>query len=87
MRVRMGECSVIPAFALPLPLAALLALVVRALVAVAGAGAARAGKSSSEISTTEAGEEICASWGVGVTSRESMGAGVESLSQPRTSAV
>ncbi|KAJ6612437.1 hypothetical protein B0H10DRAFT_1952330 [Mycena sp. CBHHK59/15] len=57
--------TAVAAFTLPLPLAALLALVVRPLVAVARVGAARAGKSSLEISTTEAGEEIHAGWGVG----------------------
>ncbi|KAJ7814249.1 hypothetical protein B0H13DRAFT_1924936 [Mycena leptocephala] len=67
------------------PLFALLALVVvHALVTVAGVGAARGGNSSHEISTTEVGEGTHA---VGVTSRESMGAGVASLSHPSALAV
>jgi hypothetical protein len=78
-----GEC--VPALvAFPLPLFTLLALVVRALVTVAGVGAARGGNSSREIFVTEAGEDTRA---VGVTSRESMGAGVASLSHPSALAV
>jgi hypothetical protein len=75
-----------PFFAFPFPLLALVALV-RGLVVVVGKGAARGGKLFPEISTTEAGEEGCADNGVGVTSRDSMGAGVESLSHPNASAV
>jgi hypothetical protein len=67
----------------------LLAALARGLVAVAGAGAAalRGGKSSPEISITEAGEEWRAACGVGVALADSTGAGVESLSQPIGSAV
>jgi hypothetical protein len=69
-------------------LLALVTLAFVALVTVAGAaaGGVRGGKSSLEISTTDAGEEGRAAWGVGVIS-ESMGAGFGSLSQPKRSAV
>jgi hypothetical protein len=75
----------LPVFALPLPFA-FVVLVALVTVAGAGAGGVKGGNSSLEISTTEAGEERRAAWGVGVIS-ESMGAGVESLSQPYESAV
>ncbi|KAJ7820732.1 hypothetical protein B0H14DRAFT_2599805 [Mycena olivaceomarginata] len=52
-----------------------------------GGGRRRGGKASPEISTTEAGEEGRADSGVRVTSRDSMGTGVESLSHPNASAV
>jgi hypothetical protein len=68
----------VPAFTFPLPLFALVALA-RGLVTVAGAGAARGGNLSLEISVTEAGEDGCAISGVRVVSCDSMGAGDGSL--------
>jgi hypothetical protein len=60
---------------------------VRDFTAAAGVGASRGGKSSCEISTTEAGEETRTFCRVGVALTESTGARLESLSQPSVSAV
>ncbi|KAJ7892384.1 hypothetical protein B0H13DRAFT_1886823 [Mycena leptocephala] len=70
---RIREEGVVPALvAFPLPLFALLALVVRALVTVAGVGAGRGGNSSARFPSQRRGRVRA----VGVTSRESTGAGV-----------